>query len=346
MVWLLSYILMSMLAGDPIAAITKDTMLEVSENLCALEKTDTDFVKFENDTVSFCEPTQVSHIIYAEHKESPDIFYSIILPIIMLFLGVLIDRFVQVFVDRNRIKRNGERWKHELLSYREVITKQIKSLEQFISEYCNQPERYDIPPLVTFQLAKGTIFESLSKEDLYIYLKRKKKSKIDVQDRYNKIMSFVMTLDTSHTQLNDYIHKFLESSGDKVESFNNAQLSYGKQLLCSYDSSIIDKAAYNELSRLYNNAFENHPDVNPLLMDETLIKPSLNILVSYDLQYFNALIDELGKMRYCINGMKVEKTYIKNNLENIIYIYKMCLEFLNVVNDFFPIRTQNCKAKK
>ena len=329
---------MSMLASDPIAAITKDTMLEVSENLCAIEKTDTDFVKFENDTVSFCVPTQVSHIIYAEHKESPDIFYSIILPIIMLLIGVLIDRFVQVFVDRNRIKRNGERWKHELLSYREVISKQIKSLEQFINEYCNQPERYDIPPLVTFQLAKGTIFESLSKEDLYIYLKRKKKSKIDVQDRYNKIMSFVMTLDTSHTQLDDSVREFRKSSGIQVETFNKAQLHYGKQLynLSSYVPVKMEQDAYAELSLLYNVTFNKHPNVNPLIIEESFITPSLSILVSHDKQLFEVLTDELGNMRFSINGMKLEKTYIKSNLEIIIEIYKMCIAFLDQVNDFFP----------
>ena len=311
-----------------------------------LQSPDTIFAAFTTDTINFERPVPVSQVVYAEHKESPNVFYSIILPIIMLVLGVLIDRLVQVFVDRNRIKRNGERWRHELLSYGELLSKQIGSLEQFIIEYCNQPIRYDIPPLTTFQLVKGTIFESLSKEDLYIYLKRKKKYELDVQERYNKIMSFVMTLDTSYTQLNDSVHDFRESAGAQVELFNNAQLRYGKQLLCSFDPTKISNVDYNELSQLYNDAFEGHPNVNPLLMDTTLITPSLSILDSYDKQYFKVLIEELGNMRYSINGMKLEKKYIKSNLENIIDVYKICIEFLNDVNDFFPSKSLVCKTKE
>ena len=98
----------------------------------------------------------------------------------------------------------------------------------------------------------------------------------------------------------------------------------------------MDKAAYNELSRLYTVAFGNHPDVNPLKLEESFITPSLEIFDSYDKQIFKDLTDELGKMRFSINGMKLEKTYIKGDLETITQEYKLCQEFLSVVNDYFP----------
>ena len=186
-------------------------------------------------------------------------------------------------------------------------------------------------------MLKGSIFESLSKEDLYSYLERKTDD-VDVQERYNKILSFITTLDMAHTQLNDSFHRFCESAGKQIDAFNNAQFRYSKILydISDYVPSAMDKAAYNELSRLYNDAFINHPDVNPLIFEESFITPSLEIFDSYDKQTFKDLTDELGKMRFCINGMKLEKTYIKNNLETITQEYNMCQEFLSVVKDYFP----------
>ena len=315
---------------------TNTSVLKDSSNNSVVES-DTLIVKFENDTIAMQESRPVSQIIYAEHKESPSVFYNIILPVVMLFFGVLIDRLAQMFVDRHRIKQNGEKWKRELLSYIPIVSKQINEIESFIIEYCDKPEQYDIPPLTIFQMLKGSIFESLSKEDLYSYLERKTDD-VDVQERYNKILSFITTLDMAHTQLNDSFHRFRESAGKQIDAFNNAQFRYSKILydISDYVPSAMDKAAYNELSRLYNDAFINHPDVNPLIFEESFITPSLEIFDSYDKQTFKDLTDELGKMRFCINGMKLEKTYIKSDLETITQEYNMCQEFLSVVKDYFP----------
>lgn len=339
MIYLFVCLLMTIPIGDTTNnAIVEDSLNTFSlTNLLAVES-DTIVVRFENDTIVLQETMPVSHIVFAEHKDLPSMFYSIILPIIMLVLGVLIDRFAQLFADRSRIKRNGKRWKRELLSFVPIINKQITELESFIGDYCNKPQRYDIPPLVTSQIIKGSIFESLNKEDLYQYLERKKKHDTDIQERYNKIMSFIMTLDTTYDQLNYYLNSFRESEGNHIEAFNNAQYHYAKHLydLSSNVPHAIDKDNYNELSNLYNDAFGNHPDVNPLLLEDPFITPSLKILDCHDKQIFKGLTDDLGSMRFSINGMRLEKTYLKSNFENIIEHYQMCLGFLKVVEDYFP----------
>lgn len=338
MISCLVYFIMALTMGDTL----NNAVVEDSANVVPLNKTmstqsDTLFVSFEDDTIAFQEAVPISNIIYAEHKETPSLFYGIILPIIMLILGVLIDRFVQIFVDRNRIKRNGRRWERELLSFEPIINKQIQELERFIDEYCSKPQRYDIPPLVTSQIIKGSIFESLNKEDLFMYLKRKKKSNSDIQDRYNKIMSFIMTLETTYEQLNYSFNSFRESAGSQIEAFNNSQYHYSKHLydLSSLVPSAMDKVTYQELSRLYNDAFGNHPDVNPLILEEPFITPSLEILDNHDKQLFKVLTDDLGQIRFSINGMRLEKTYLKSHFENIIETYKTCLGFLNVAQEYF-----------
>lgn len=329
---------MAVSIGNSTSVIVEDSVRALSLNDSMVELSDTLFLSFEDDTIALQQPIATSQIIYAEHKDKPSVFYSIILPIIMLILGVMIDRFAQMFADRNRIKRNGKRWKRELLSYEPIISKQIMELQGFIGEYCDQPQRYDIPKMVAFQMLKGSIFESLSKEDLYSYLGRKKKYAIDIQDRYNKIMSFIMTLDTAYNQLDSSFRDFRESAGEQIEGFNHAQFRYSKNLydLNSYVPSAMAKVSYNELSRLFNVAFDKHPDVNPLILEESFITPSLEILDNHDKQIFKVLTDELGKMRFYVNGMQLEKRYLKSNFENIIEEYKMCLGFLSVVQEFFP----------
>ena len=338
MICCLAFFIMAFSMGDTLNnAVVEDPANVVSLNKTLSSQSDTLFVSFEDDTIAFQEAVPISNIIYAEHKETPSLFYGIILPIIMLILGVLIDRFAQVFVDRNRIKRNGKRWERELLSFEPIINKQIQELERFIDEYCSKPQRYDIPLLVISQIIKGTIFESLNKEDLFMYLKRKKKHNSDIQDRYNKIMSFIMTLETTYDQLNYSFNSFRESMGSQIEAFNNSQYHYSKHLydLSSLVPSAMDKVTYQELSKLYNDAFDNHPDVNPLLLEEPFITPSLEILDNHDKQLFKVLTDDLGHIRFSINGMRLEKTYLKSNFENIIETYKTCLGFLNVVQEYF-----------
>ena len=79
------------------SANNKDNPTSVNQNEI-VQIPDTLFARFDIDTIILEKSVPISQIIYAEHKES--IFYKIFLPIIMLVLGVLIDRFVQIFVGK------------------------------------------------------------------------------------------------------------------------------------------------------------------------------------------------------------------------------------------------------
>ncbi|EJL66520.1 hypothetical protein [Flavobacterium sp. CF136] len=93
-----------------------------------------------------------------------------ILPIITLFLGFFLNRGFDYFNERKKIKKSGERWKSEINSLQEPISKQIQSLQSFLVEH--NKEKYQIPILTIFSPLDCAVFDSLDKSDLIQYFEK------------------------------------------------------------------------------------------------------------------------------------------------------------------------------
>ena len=129
------------------SANIKDNSISVEQKKIEpnnIQTPDTIFASFNSDTIDFEQPVSVSQVIYAEHKDSPSVFYSIIFPIIMLVLGVAIERSAQFSFDNKKTRKNGERWKSELLTYAQTMDCQIVALEKYVKDYCDNPTAYFI----------------------------------------------------------------------------------------------------------------------------------------------------------------------------------------------------------
>lgn len=310
--------------------IEKDYIIE--------QEMDSLFFQFENDTITFSQPTTISQIVYAEHKESPNTFYGIIFPVITLILGVAIDRSAQMIIDKRKMKKNGKRWKNELESCVSPIQKQIESLSGFVHDYCDNPQRYDMPGISIYPILKGTTFASLNKEDLQDYLECKKGSKTSVQERFYKITTFVMSLELIYQSFIEAYNSFKQSSSRQIEVFNTVQLEYS-QLLLATSSKVpneMTEGDYIRLRELFDYAFSTYPNVNLFDLEAPFISPSLSVLSRYGMQEYKNMNDKLIEMRYCINGLGLEKVYLKTNLLNVIEQYNLCLNALDVIRNYFP----------
>lgn len=316
--------------------IARDSVSKLEYNSFAMQS-DTLLTSFKNDTITLKKPISVSQIIYAEHKESPSVLYNLILPIIMLVFGVIIDRLAQIFVDKGRMKKNGRRWKYELLSCVKPIQKQIEALSEFQNSYCKDSLRYDIPDIPIYPYLSGKDFLSLNKEDLYDYLMYKmggkKKNEKQAQDRFYKITTFVMSLEMIHDSIMESFKSFKDESSNQIESFNNTQVGYSQILLSKYREQ--NDELYHGLMNIFNKAFEKQPDVNLLTLEEKLISPSLSLLCNPKSVENSSLIDKLIDMRFYINGIKNEKTYLQDGIENVIEQYKQCLNALDEIVNYF-----------
>lgn len=311
---------------------------QIEKDYAIEQVVDSLFFPFENDTITFSQPTTVSQIVYTEHKESPNAFYGIIFPIITLILGVVIDRSAQVIIDKRKIKRNGKRWKNELESCVLPLQKQIDVLSSFVRDYCDHPKRFDIPGISVYPMLKGTTFASLNKEDLQDYLECKKDSKTSVQERFYKITTFVMSLELIYQTFIESYNSFKQSSSHQIEVFNTIQLEYS-QLLLATSSKVpaeMTEGDYIMLREFFDHAFSTYPNVNLFNLETPFISPSLSVLSRYGMQEYKNMNDKLIEMRYCINGLELEKGYLKTNLLGIIEQYNLCLKALDVIRDYFP----------
>lgn len=327
------------------SASIKDNSISVEQKKIEpnnIQTPDTIFASFNSDTINLEHPVPVSQVIYAEHKESSSVFYGIIFPIIMLFLGVIIDRSIQTFIDSKRIKRNGKRWRIELQSCVPAINNQLNALSEFKTTYCDDPLMFEIPDIFVYPFLNGKEFSSLNKEDLYEFVKlniRKQgtikyniqsitkngRDKIDelAQERFYKIATFLMSLEMIYNTHHELFGTFKESSGRQIELFNDIQLKYS-QMLISLNRS--EQTSFSgQLMLLFETAFKNHPKVNLFELEESFISPSLSLLSKFPDSKYQGMIDKLINMRYCINGLKLEKTYLADGIDGIVEQYNQCL---------------------
>ena len=335
-------LLLSMISETVIPKIdTVDSVCKtehIEKNYSKEQTVDSVFLPFENDTITFSQPKTVSQIVYTEHKESPNAFYGIVFPIITLILGAAIDRFAQVLSDKGKMKRNGKRWKNELESCVMPLHKQIDALSGFVRDYCDNPQRYDIPSIPVYPMLKGTTFASLNKEDLQDYLECKKDSKTSVQERFYKITTFVMSLELIYQSFIEAYNSFKQSSSRQIEVFNTVQLEYSQLLLATSSKVPLEmtEGDYCRLTQLFDHTFSTYPNVNLFNLEAPFISPSLSVLSRYGKQEYKNMNDKLIEMRYCINGLELEKGYLKSNLLDVIEQYNLCLNALDVIRDYFP----------
>lgn len=320
----------------PMDSLRKTEQIET--NYTIEQSVDSMCFSFQNDTITFSQPQMVSQIVYTEHKESPNTFYGIIFPIITLIIGVAIDRSVQVIIEKRKMKKNGKRWKNELESCVLPIQKQMNALSDFVRDYCDNPQRYDIPNISVYPMLKGTSFLSLNKEDLQDYLECKKDSETSVQARFYKITTFVMSLEMIYQSFLDAYNSFKQSSNHQIEVFNNVHLDYSELLLATSSKvpSEMTEGDYGRLTELFDNAFGTCPYVNLFNLEVQFISPSLSVLNRYSKLENKNMNDKLIEMRQCINGLSLEKAYLKDNLLGVIEQYDLCLRALGEIRDYFP----------
>ena len=303
-----------------------------------LQSPDTIFAAFTTDTINFERPVPVSQVVYAEHKESPSVFYSIIFPIIMLILGVAIERSAQISFENKKMKKNGERWRSELLTYAQTMDCQIEALEKYVKEYCDNPTSYFTPYLPIYHSLDGSMFDNLNKEDLFKYLNKKFKSNTEAHIKQKKIISFTQIVKFLHDQAKEAMDSYERYSCVLTDDFDNAKMEYAGELYAASSHVLkeMPPQAYSELSNLFNAAFTGDAEINPFALDKSFIDPSIELLQSYDKQVFRKLNDSLLKMKQSIGQMKARKSNIKTTFVGIIEQYKLSEKMLDEILGYFP----------
>lgn len=299
-----------------------------------MNTTDTIRSELTNDTITIPNPIPVGQVIYTEHKTDLNIVLDYAFPIIMLILGVLIDRIILRSTENRRVKREGNRWKSEIKSLLEPLKQQQETFKKFIKEYCDVKNRFDVPYIYSPVLLKCEVFDSLNKEDLYKYLQALHKNDDIATQEYHKVVQVTSAIKSCRNNLSDAISEMKSESNELIKLFNTYAQEYNRKLAACLENNQLPL----EGARLYN--FYNEkinkkmPYINILELENSFVRPSIEVLASSkgDKQSRLELRHCLQSMLDIIMGLRNEKKYVKQNLEQLIEIYSNVIDTIGSIN--------------
>lgn len=315
-----SFIASSSLASD---ATIKDHTAKAIKVVEMVNTTDTIKSEFTNDTITLPRSIPVGQVIYTEHKTNLNIILDYAFPIIMLMLGVLIDRIISKSTDNKRVKKEGVRWKFEIKSLLDPLKQQQETFKKFIKEYCDVKNRFDIPYINLQVLLKCEIFDSLNKEDLYRYLQLLYENDEVATHEYHKVIQVISSLKSCQYNLSDVISEMKTGSNKLTSQFEEVIREYNRKLTACLDVNLLPRTGAT-LQDIYNKTIiKQVPYLNIFELENSFVRPSIEILVGSkgDKQFRIELLHCLQSMLNIIMGLQIEKIYAKQNLEQVIDIY-------------------------
>lgn len=340
-----SFLVLLAILTVPVYAVTtdgirQDSLLEgASQTLAVAMESDSTIEKSTSDIANEVRsgdatPSQTEQIDKTDDWSlSWKIFATFFYPIITLLIGVWIKTAISSRADKRRSEKIGKRWIAELSAQSADIENQIEAFNTFITDYCDNRNRFDIPN-ISYGFINSRNFDALGKEDLYDYLGQllKKQDQEKVDNTYRKITSIISALDSIDTQTRNHIQKFLDRNNALVEAYNTNLDQYGKllrQIPVGYlgisDSTIIN------LRIIHYMICKNMPQINIFDCEDSFVIPSLKILRSNP---FPPALDDT--LQNCLNitlGLRNEKAYIKSNLESANTQYRKVLDKIAEINE-------------
>ena len=320
-----SFVVSATLASDSTIKADTAKAIKVVEILNA---PDTIKSEFTNDTITIPNPTPIGQVIYTEHKTDLNIILDYAFPIIMLLLGVLIDRIILWTTEYKRVKREGARWNSEIKSLLEPLKQQQGTLKKFIKEYCDVKNGFDIPYIYAQVLLKCEIFDSLNKEDLYKYVQSLHKNDDISTKEYHKVIQVISVIKSCQNNLSNVISEMKSESNKLINQFNKYTQEYNRKLSTCLEDNLLTLTG-SKLQDLYNEKINMQmPDVNILELEESFVRPSIGILTDSngDKLSRKELRNCLQSMLDTIQGLRNEKKYIQLNLEQLMDEYSQAIE--------------------
>jgi hypothetical protein len=298
----------------------------------ARKKDTTKYISKDSITLKGKEFSRNSDIrIYLSSDNKSNLFKDI-LPILSLLLGIFINRGIDLFTDRKKIKKIGERWKAELSSLELPIQKQVGFLKEFLSEH--EKKAFTVPRLTISTSLNGEAFNSLDKTDLIKYLiKFRNKKYSEAVITSNKINSFSGILKYLYDVLMAKFNSYLNDTSSHMNTLTiNLQLlmksfaEYGVQLEKEIKGDPINDPRYRPIFDLVNVhiiPFIEDGNYEIYALEKNFFAPLM--IIFGELRLDSRTNDMSDYTRNCLNsvkGIKMEKRYLSENITTLIRRYE------------------------
>jgi hypothetical protein len=283
-----------------------------------------------SDTISISgtnsEQLQVQ-VILVKEESSPDNF-KYVFPILTLLLGILINKALDYFKDRKRIKKSGERWVAEIRGLELPIKSQLISLQMLKTEIVK--EKFEVPEMEIYPMLNGEIFQSLDKADLIKYIVSF--NGIAYENAVlasNRVHGYVNIMASHHDALKDKFEDFLKNTSAHTTTFNRhlqslmrAFRNYVIALEDELQQDPINDPRYQPIFQLCNQhiiPFLTSGEYDVYALERDFFIPLIQILDNFRLdQKINEMSDAVLLCLAEIKGIKMEKGYLNENVNTLI----------------------------
>ena len=203
-------------ANDSIFLVTNEA--NIDSIVTQIDKSDSliiDLQKGEENNIPIMNNGKTKVVLLKE-KNSTD-FLRYIIPILTLFLGVGLNKLLDSYSEKKKIKKSGRRWIAEIGSLKKPLENQIEELEKFLVEH--KKENFITPRIITYSSLSGESFKSLDKGEFIKYIELTKKSDFqEVIKISNKTHGYISVLSSLFDFLKDKFDAYLSRASIHVTS--------------------------------------------------------------------------------------------------------------------------------
>lgn len=304
-----------------------------SKKSTIITHTDTILQKL-SDTITISESSSGQSsvkVILSKEDSSPD-YFKYIFPILTLLLGIGINKALDYSKDKKRIKKSGERWVAEIRGLELPIKSQLASLRKFQLQIGKG--KFEVPEMEIYPMLNGEIFKSLDKADLIKYIESfSGKNYDDSVLASNRVHGYVNILAIHHDSLKEKFEAFLEKTSEHTTLFSRhlqalmrAFGNYGVELEEELKQDPMNNPRYLPIYQLFDKhiiPFMTSGEYDVYALERDFFIPLIQILGHLRLdKKINVMSDEVSACLIEIKGIKMEKGYLEENLQNLIKRYE------------------------
>ncbi|SFE00963.1 hypothetical protein [Thermophagus xiamenensis] len=303
-------------------SINSNSSIQLTETVLLQDMEYKDFISKQNlDTLTIKVADKV------ELESGKRDYINLIFPILTLILGFFLNRGYDYFSQKEKIKKDGQRWITELRCLEQPLQDQKQSIEDFLKEQAI--DKFDTPELKINEILNCEIFKSLDKTNLLKYLDAKNKDFYKAVEFSNSVHGFISSLQYISKTIKSRFNEYIENSSKHFDLFNEylQQLmqnivQYGLKIEQTTGKNPFEDLTYKQIWVLVEKFILPHSEdgnIEVFSFQKNFIVP-LNDLISK-----NRLNDDLREMSVItskcnmeIKALRMEKRYLKDNFIKII----------------------------
>jgi hypothetical protein len=320
------------------------TYSKMDDSLLITDNIVQDFALSPSDST---ENAEAKMMVKTGSCETNSDLWKYILPILTLLLGIFINRGIDYRSEKKKIKKAGERWVAEIRCLETPLLKQVEELEKFQESMATIS--FEIPRVTVFSILNCDIFKSLDKSELLKFIEYSTKQKfLECVRISNRTNGFITVTASIQEALKEKFNSFLKESSSLVSSFSKnlnalclAFADYGVEIEKEISKDPLSDTRFAPIAKLFkDHIFSKSKDGNYNVpeLEDSFFQPLITELSKVRLDNRTKELGQIAsRCRTDIQGIRMEREYMKENTKKVIELYsRQHSELPEVIKELEP----------